>query len=116
MYQGQDGYSRDFTRYACGMEEKSHSMHHAFAEGVPLQQCHRATSLNNKMMLQVWEFAHGQDSRLVEAPQARKSIGAQVYYGVRLDGDADADKFLDDLAGHTIKQLSSPPAVLVVHL
>ena len=57
--------------------------------------------------LQVWEFAHGQDSRLVEPPQARKSIGAQVYYGVRLDGDADADKFLDDLAGHIIMQLSS---------
>ncbi len=59
--------------------------------------------------MQVWEFAHGQDSRLVEAPQARKSIGAQVYYGVRLDGDADADKFLDDLAGPTLIQTPSYP-------
>lgn len=59
-------------------------------------------STSNKSTVQVWEFAHGQDSRLVEAPQARKSIGAQVYYGVRLDGDADADKFLDDLAGLTL--------------
>ena len=33
------------------------------------------------------------------APQPRKSIGAQVYYGVRLDGEHDAEKFLDDLAG-----------------
>ena len=32
-------------------------------------------------------------------PQPRKSIGAQVYYGVRLDGEHDAEKFLDDLAG-----------------
>jgi len=54
---------------------------------------------DEKAILQVWEYAHGKDNRLVEAPQARKSIGAQVYYGVRLDGDADADKFLDDLAG-----------------
>jgi hypothetical protein len=49
--------------------------------------------------LQVWEYAHGQDSRVVLAPQPRKSIGAQVYYGVRLDGEHDAEKFLDDLAG-----------------
>ena len=56
---------------------------------------------DEKAILQVWEYAHGKDNRLVEAPQARKSIGAQVYYGVRLDGDADADKFLDDLAGDT---------------
>lgn len=49
--------------------------------------------------VQVWEYAHGQDPRQVEAPQARKSIGAQVYYGVRLDGDADVNKFMDDLAG-----------------
>ena len=49
--------------------------------------------------MQVWDFAHGRDHRQVEAPQARKSIGAQVYYGVRLDTEADADKFLDDLAG-----------------
>ena len=49
--------------------------------------------------MQVWDYAHGRDHRQVEAPQARKSIGAQVYYGVRLDTEADADKFLDDLAG-----------------
>ena len=66
--------------------------------------------------MQVWEFAHGQDSRLVEAPQARKSIGAQVYYGVRLDGDADADKFLDDLAGPTLIQTPSCPPCLITYM
>ena len=55
--------------------------------------------------MQVWDYAHGRDHRQVEAPQARKSIGAQVYYGVRLDTEADADKFLDDLAGQRAAHL-----------
>ena len=55
--------------------------------------------------MQVWDYAHGRDHRQVEAPQARKSIGAQVYYGVRLDTEADADKFLDDLAGRRAPHL-----------
>ena len=55
--------------------------------------------------VQVWDYAHGRDHRQVEAPQARKSIGAQVYYGVRLDTEADADKFLDDLAGQRAAHL-----------
>ena len=57
------------------------------------------------MGVQVWDYAHGRDHRQVEAPQARKSIGAQVYYGVRLDTEADADKFLDDLAGRRASYL-----------
>ena len=57
------------------------------------------------MGVQVWDYAHGRDHRQVEAPQARKSIGAQVYYGVRLDTEADADKFLDDLAGRRATHL-----------
>lgn len=52
----------------------------------------------------------------MEAPQARKSIGAQVYYGVRLDGDADADKFLDDLAGCCVsKPCFCPLSSLLFH-
>ena len=50
----------------------------------------------------------------MEAPQARKSIGAQVYYGVRLDGDADADKFLDDLAGPALLQTFPPKSSSVL--
>jgi DNA repair protein REV1 len=47
----------------------------------------------------VWEYAHGRDERVVEPPQARKSVGAEINYGVRFDGEADAESFVDQLAG-----------------
>ena len=47
----------------------------------------------------MWEYSHGQDSRPVEVPGPRKSVGAQITYGVRLDGEADAQQFLERLAG-----------------
>jgi hypothetical protein len=42
----------------------------------------------------LWQHAHGIDDRQVEPPKARKSIGADVNWGVRFDSDADTDKFL----------------------
>ena len=35
----------------------------------------------------------------MEAPGPRKSVGAQITYGVRLDSEADAQQFLERLAG-----------------
>jgi DNA repair protein REV1 len=42
----------------------------------------------------LWQHAHGIDDRQVEGPKARRSIGADVNWGVRFDDDADVDKFL----------------------
>jgi hypothetical protein len=36
---------------------------------------------------------------VVEPPQARKSVGAEINYGVRFTGEADAENFVDQLAG-----------------
>jgi DNA repair protein REV1 len=42
----------------------------------------------------LWQHAHGIDHRQVEPPKARRSVGADINWGVRFDSDADADKFL----------------------
>ncbi len=34
----------------------------------------------------LWEFAAGRDTRAVEPPKARKSVGAEVNWGVRCWG------------------------------
>ena len=57
---------------------------------------------------QVWDCAHGRDPRPVEAPGARKSVGAEINYGVRLDGDTQAERFVEELAGGEPMQTLSP--------
>lgn len=42
----------------------------------------------------LWQHAHGIDNRQVELPKARRSIGADVNWGVRFSTDEDAHKFL----------------------
>lgn len=42
----------------------------------------------------LWQHAHGIDNRPVEPPKARRSVGAEVNWGVRFSSDADAHKFL----------------------
>lgn len=42
----------------------------------------------------LWQHAHGIDNRQVEPPKARRSVGAEVNWGVRFSSDADAHKFL----------------------
>lgn len=36
----------------------------------------------------LWELAHGRDSRRVEPPKPRKSVGAEVNWGIRFGGAA----------------------------
>ncbi len=61
--------------------------------------CLEARWSSGLWLRQVWEFSHGEDSRPVEVPGPRKSVGAQITYGVRLDSEADAEQFLERLAG-----------------
>ena len=49
--------------------------------------------------------AFGQDSRPVEPCKARRSVGAEVNYGIRFTCEADAEKFVDDLAGASLLHL-----------
>lgn len=39
----------------------------------------------------LWAYAHGKDDRPVEPPKARKSVGAEVNYGIRFTGVASVD-------------------------
>ena len=47
---------------------------------------------------QLWDYAHGRDPREVEPSGVRKTVGCEINYGVRFDGQADADRFVDELA------------------
>ena len=59
--------------------------------------------LGDKTGQALWDAAHGLDSRRVEAPKARKSIGAEVNWGVRFACDRDAEVFLDGVAGGCLR-------------
>ncbi len=42
----------------------------------------------------LWQHAHGIDDRPVAPPKARKSVGADVNWGVRFSNAQEADTFL----------------------
>lgn len=42
----------------------------------------------------LWQHAHGLDDRPVETLRTRRSVGAEVNWGVRLNSDEDAQTFL----------------------
>jgi DNA repair protein REV1 len=46
----------------------------------------------------LWDFAHGKDSRRVEGPKPRRSVGAEVNWGVRFETPEDPEKFVASLA------------------
>ena len=41
------------------------------------------TSLGVKAGATLWDYAHGRDSRQVEPPKPRRSVGAEVNWGIR---------------------------------
>lgn len=53
----------------------------------------------------LWDFAQGRDSRPVEPFKLRKSVGAEVNYGLRFATQDDAWRVLDDLAGEVQERL-----------
>jgi len=52
-------------------------------------------------------FSHcrGIDGRKVETQQTRKSVGAEVNWGIRFNHEAEAIKFIEDLCGEVEKRL-----------
>lgn len=50
------------------------------------------------------DAGHGKDVRAVEPMKLRRSVGAEVNWGIRFTCEADADSFLDGLAGTPLFQ------------
>ena len=55
--------------------------------------------LGEKTGANLWDMAHGRDSRAVEPPKPRRSLGAEVNWGIRFRNQQEADAFLAELAG-----------------
>lgn len=56
-------------------------------------------ALGDKTGAALWAHAHGQDERVVALPAPRKSIGAEVNWGIRFQSEQDALDFVQALAG-----------------
>lgn len=54
----------------------------------------------------LWDFAHGHDSRVVEVPKGRKSVGAEVNWGIRFEKEKDPEDFLGNLAKEVEQRLN----------
>ena len=52
-----------------------------------------------KTGLQMSQFARGEDDRALNICQERKSVSAEVNYGIRFETRADSDKFIAQLCG-----------------
>eukprot|EP00611_Tribonema_gayanum_P019309 TRINITY_DN3321_c3_g1_i2.p1 TRINITY_DN3321_c3_g1~~TRINITY_DN3321_c3_g1_i2.p1 ORF type:complete len:949 (+),score=282.51 TRINITY_DN3321_c3_g1_i2:429-2849(+) len=59
----------------------------------------------NKTGKLLWTFAHGEDTRPVVPYTPRKSLGAEVSWGVRFDDQAGANEFLTKLSGEVAVRL-----------
>ncbi|KAK9844061.1 hypothetical protein WJX81_003182 [Elliptochloris bilobata] len=66
--------------------------------------------LGGKTGASLWDYAHGRDTREVEPSGMRKTVGCEINYGVRFDGQADADRFVDELAVQLAERLAAAGA------
>eukprot|EP00967_Tisochrysis_lutea_P098415 scaffold145316_cov20-Tisochrysis_lutea.AAC.2 len=75
--------------------ERGHLNKECRKSGVDVPSCFPTAScqaqllnrlLGTKTGLALWQFAHGRDDRSVEPPKVRKSVGAEVNWGIRFDG------------------------------
>ncbi|KAK9825519.1 hypothetical protein WJX74_003581 [Apatococcus lobatus] len=63
--------------------------------------------LGGKTGQTLWNFAHGRDDRVVEPPKQRRSVGAECNWGIRFRDQAEAEDFLNGLAGELCTRLTS---------
>ncbi|GFH09343.1 uncharacterized protein HaLaN_04458, partial [Haematococcus lacustris] len=63
--------------------------------------------LGEKTGSALWAHAHGRDDRQVEPPKARKSVGAEVNWGIRFDSYEDAEHFLAELAQEVAARMAT---------
>jgi DNA repair protein REV1 len=72
--------------------------------------------LGEKTGENLWLMAHGRDLRLVQPPKPRKSLGAEVNWGIRFRNQQDADVFLLKLSGEVRSVRLSEPCMSLVEL
>ncbi|CAM9347459.1 unnamed protein product, partial [Hapterophycus canaliculatus] len=72
-----------------------------------LNQMQKGLGLGEKTGRALWEACRGIDKRPVQAPPDRKSIGAEVNYGVRFDTQAQAVGFLSELAVELSRRMAA---------
>lgn len=68
---------------------------------IPAQAWSKArlqAELGDKTGAALWDASRGIDTRRVAPPAVRKSLGAEVNWGVRFDSPQDATRFLGKLA------------------
>lgn len=63
--------------------------------------------LGDKTGAAMWEAASGVDRRRVQPPPARKSIGAEISWGVRFDTGSQAEAFVDKLAAEVWARMAT---------
>ena len=63
--------------------------------------------LGNKTGSLVFNFAYGCDDRSVSPPAGRKSIGAEVNWGVRFQSNADTNKFLFSICNQISERMKA---------
>jgi nucleotidyltransferase/DNA polymerase involved in DNA repair len=68
--------------------------------------------LGKKTGENLWLMAHGRDLRVVQTPKPRKSLGAEVNWGIRFRNQQDADVFLLKLSGEVWSARLSEPLML----
>jgi len=61
--------------------------------------------LGAKLGQQLWGFCRGKDSRGVELAHVRKTVSAEVNYGIRFSGWDEADRFLAQLSQEVATRL-----------
>lgn len=55
----------------------------------------------------LYDYARGKDPRRVEPPKARKSVGAEVNWGVRFTNENDPKDFLKNIAEEVAKRMEA---------
>lgn len=62
--------------------------------------------LGGKTGQQLYNMARGKDDRKLELDHVRKTVSAEVNYGIRFTSWEDADKFLDQLSGEVSNRMA----------
>eukprot|EP00898_Chlorokybus_atmophyticus_P005090 jgi/Chlat1/5582/Chrsp369S05362 len=68
-------------------------------------KAHLQRELGDKTGVMLYQYARGVDNRELKAEQQRKSIGADVNWGVRFTRDDEVSKFIEDIAKEVCSRL-----------
>jgi len=66
--------------------------------------------LGQKVGENLYHFARGKDDRPLVSVQPRKTVGAEVNWGIRFEEESQVHKFLNDLAAEVARRLQEAGA------